>query len=658
MKHFVSKTMLLCLLIICVIFSAFPAFAIDTGFEVVLTDVTDEDVGVLSGEAKIKVSIKGLNSNVSDAQVAFNFSGDLKYKSIEYLQGSDDYASGDFRIATDADIANNRKALSAGLVVSTPITFGEMTDLLIITFEGSAGKSVNLTLDKEHTFCKTIDGVVYASVDSSISAEATAEAGEGKKAEVKLTMDKVRSFSASSSSAASVLTLTITNERTGATIKTNISDSYRGSGTTPVFTVSNLVPKNDTYSVELSATGYVPYKASGISFDTALELTNNEFVPGDVNKDEKVDEADRTAINEIIADGEYSESADFNRDGNIDSMDVEVLSDVLGKSEAEPSPDTTVLPIISKPTITTETKKLTVKWTKPENTSNVKGYVVKYGTKASSLNLTKEITGADTTAVTITGLESGTKYYVTVAATGESEIGTFSEVASASTQREESGNSGTGGSGGGGGGSIGGGSVGGGSATVPSVIPNAPQSQVGDFTDLAGYEWASESIYALKNKGIISGTSATTYSPSNNIKRGDFILILVRMLGIDGEATNNFADVPVGSYYYDAIAKAKAAGIATGDGVNFNPEATITRQDLITLAYRAFLSKGYITETTDYASLNAFADKASISEYALGAVVSMVNSGIIKGADGNVNPLGNATRAEVAVMCKRLADLM
>lgn len=178
-----------------------------------------------------------------------------------------------------------------------------------------------------------------------------------------------------------------------------------------------------------------------------------------------------------------------------------------------------------------------------------------------------------------------------------------------------------------------------------------------EFTDLTHYDWAKDAIYDLRDKGIINGTSKTTYSPANNIKRGDFILILTRMLEIKG-GTDNFADVPSGSYYYDAISAAKAAGIAKGDGDRFMPEATITRQDLITLAYRAFLEKGVIEVSSDVSVLDAFSDKDLISGYAKEAMASMVAAGIIKGSDGGVNPLGNATRAEVAVMCARLLSLM
>ena len=73
-----------------------------------------------------------------------------------------------------------------------------------------------------------------------------------------------------------------------------------------------------------------------------------------------------------------------------------------------------------------------------------------------------------------------------------------------------------------------------------------------------------KSPFTLKNKGIISGISETEYAPANNIKRGDFILILTRMLSINDSFTENFADVPTTSYYYNAIGSAKATGIAHG----------------------------------------------------------------------------------------------
>ena len=253
-----------------------------------------------------------------------------------------------------------------------------------------------------------------------------------------------------------------------------------------------------------------------------------------------------------------------------------------------------------------------------------------------------------------------------IAAKNAAGTGEFSDIVNAKTDAENTqGGGGTGG-GGGGGGSTGGGSIGGGgggstggSGYTPSTPNNPTTPSSGEtFTDLENHAWAKDAVYTLKNKGIISGISDTEFAPANNIKRGDFILILTRMLGVNNEFTENFADVPESAYYYQAIGSAKAAGIAQGSGENFMPENSITRQDLITLAYRAFLAKGYITETTDLTSLDTFGDKDSISDYAKTSMASMVKAGIIQGSNGNVNPKGFATRAEVAVMCARLVELM
>lgn len=189
-------------------------------------------------------------------------------------------------------------------------------------------------------------------------------------------------------------------------------------------------------------------------------------------------------------------------------------------------------------------------------------------------------------------------------------------------------------------------------------MPSIPIASNEQFTDLENYAWAKDAIYTLKNKGIISGVSGTEFAPSNNIRRGDFMLILTRMLGINNEFTDNFADVAKDSYYYNAIGSAKSAGIAKGSGENFMPDNSITRQDLISLAYRAFAEKGFLNESEDLTALDAFADAGEIAEYAKNAMASMVKAGIIKGADGLVNPKGNATRAEVAVMCARMAEMM
>ena len=625
-----------------------PAFADGTKqIKVTLTDVTATDAATQYGEAKIKVSILGADGNISAVQNAFTFEG-LDYKNVQFLKGENNPPECVW-VSPDKAKANADKKFSVGIAAPGGIAFGDNEEVYIITFSGKPGEKVTLNV-ADGTFCVTDGGSkITASAEGTCEAAASAKENKSIDAVIKLAMDKITGFNAAAETG---ITLKITSQTTKGYMITDILSNkavqeggHRESTDIPTFTVKNSVLAGDKYTVELYGAGYVTYKKTDVTFDKPLEITNADFVPGDVNDDGKVD-ADDKALAEKSKNGDYNEAADFDRNGKTDSADMAVFAGIASKTTPAK---------MSKPTVTGGAKKITVKWTKPTDES-VTGYTIKYGTSSTNLSGTKEIDKADTLTTDITSLSAGTTYYVQIAAKNVSGTGEYSDIANAKTNSDSTqgggggGGGGTGGSGGSSGGGFSGGGFSGGGATTPSTTET--------FTDLANHAWAKDAIYTLKNKGIISGVSDTEFAPANNIKRGDFILILTRMLGVNNEFTENFADVPESAYYYRAIGSAKAAGIAQGSGENFMPENSITRQDLITLAYRAFLAKGYITETTDLISLDTFGDKDSISDYAKTSMASMVKAGIIQGSNGNVNPKGFATRAEVAVMCARLVELM
>lgn len=643
----------------CLAFSSMPAFAEGTKqIKVTLTDVTATDAATQYGEAKIKVSILGADGNVSAVQNAFTFEG-LDYKNVQFLKGENNPPECVW-VSPDKAKANADKKFSVGIAAPGGIAFGDNEEVYIITFYGEPGEKVTLNV-ADGTFCVTDGGSkITASADGMCEAAASAKENKSIDAVINLTMDKITGFNAAAETG---ITLKITSQTTKGYLITDILSNkavqeggHRESTDIPTFTVKNSVLAGDKYTVELYGAGYVTYKKTDVTFDKPLEITNADFVPGDVNDDGKVD-ADDKALAEKSKNGDYNEAADFDRNGKTDSADMKVFDGISDK---------TVPTKMTAPTVTGGSKKITVKWTKPTDES-VTGYTIKYGTSKDKLTSTKEIDKADTISADITELSANTAYYLQIAAKNAAGTGEFSDIVNAKTDAENTqGGGGTGGGGGGGGGSTGGGSIGGGgggstggSGYTPSTPNNPTTPSSGEtFTDLENHAWAKDAVYTLKNKGIISGISDTEFAPANNIKRGDFILILTRMLVVNNEFTENFADVPESAYYYQAIGSAKAAGIAQGSGENFMPENSITRQDLITLAYRAFLAKGYITETTDLTSLDTFGDKDSISDYAKTSMASMVKAGIIQGSNGNVNPKGFATRAEVAVMCARLVELM
>ncbi|WP_337103496.1 endo-1,4-beta-xylanase [Paenibacillus sp. YIM B09110] len=177
------------------------------------------------------------------------------------------------------------------------------------------------------------------------------------------------------------------------------------------------------------------------------------------------------------------------------------------------------------------------------------------------------------------------------------------------------------------------------------------------FEDIERYVWAQPAIEALAARDIIKGTSSTVYSPAANIKRADFLLLLVRALELKSDGESAFADVAATAYYYDAVRIAKGLGIAKGDGNGrFNPNAPITRQEMMVLTARALEAAGQ--RINSEGSLASFSDAAEVADYARESAAALVASGIVNGIGGALEPGGLLTRAQAAVILYRLLGLV
>ncbi|MBQ2743571.1 MAG: S-layer homology domain-containing protein, partial [Oscillospiraceae bacterium] len=197
---------------------------------------------------------------------------------------------------------------------------------------------------------------------------------------------------------------------------------------------------------------------------------------------------------------------------------------------------------------------------------------------------------------------------------------------------------------------------------VTPVVPSEPSTPSVDenvrFVDLGAHAWAADSINALADEGIIKGTSENTFSPAANITRADFALLLVRAFKLTSENTENFADVAVSDYFAPELAIARNTGIVNGIGDNkYAPRNTITRQDMMTIVYRALnglpLDGKVAPEATDEVS---YPDFASVADYAKDAVSALISAELVNGKSGKIAPTDYTTRAEVAVLIKRILD--
>ena len=175
------------------------------------------------------------------------------------------------------------------------------------------------------------------------------------------------------------------------------------------------------------------------------------------------------------------------------------------------------------------------------------------------------------------------------------------------------------------------------------------------YADMAGFDWAKTEIETLAMKDVINEI-AGGFAPGENITRADFAGFLIRTLGLTADSTDTFDDIDPNHYYAKEIATGKALGVLNGVGNNcYNPDAAITRQDVMTICARGMeIAKMMDTKGT-LVRLDSFTDKDLFADYAALHASKMVIEGIVKGnPDQTINPLGNTTRAEAAVMMYRI----
>lgn len=179
---------------------------------------------------------------------------------------------------------------------------------------------------------------------------------------------------------------------------------------------------------------------------------------------------------------------------------------------------------------------------------------------------------------------------------------------------------------------------------------SAPAADEG-FTDLDGALWAKTAIEKLKEKGIINGVSETHFAPDANIKREDFVTMIIKAkkCGIT-DKSHGFSDVQTGTYYEKYVNTAAELGIVMGMGNSeFGTGNCLTREDLAVILYRAF----YNGEEKHVSRLPS--DWNRVSDYAKTAVETLAADGVISGMpDGTFAPDQYTTRAQTAQLIYQL----
>lgn len=174
--------------------------------------------------------------------------------------------------------------------------------------------------------------------------------------------------------------------------------------------------------------------------------------------------------------------------------------------------------------------------------------------------------------------------------------------------------------------------------------------QAAGYADMKQH-WAASAVDRLSAAGILQGDEAGQFRPARAVSRAEMAVILGRVFRYTDAGPTVFSDVSASSWYGQDVSRVSAAGVIQGyaDG-RYQPEASVTRQEVITMLGRAFQ-----LEAASQAALNTHEDGTSVSAYAREPVSAMLEAGYLRGDPaGRLNPKAQMTRAELAELLSRM----
>jgi hypothetical protein len=216
-----------------------------------------------------------------------------------------------------------------------------------------------------------------------------------------------------------------------------------------------------------------------------------------------------------------------------------------------------------------------------------------------------------------------------------------------------------------------------------------------DFVDVPGDSWYAKAVAFIAAREITLGPGPDTFSPAARLTRGQFIVMLMRAMGIAADETlvdetqadetqadkkqvDNFSDAG-NTYYTGCLAAARRLGITAGVGNNlFAPDREITRQEMFAMRYHALQVMGpllgektgntlapwpeeagvgmptHLSGEDKANTLTRFLDGGGIASWAGDAMAYFVDTGVVVGSNNRLMPGEASTRAQMAQLLQRV----
>jgi hypothetical protein len=170
--------------------------------------------------------------------------------------------------------------------------------------------------------------------------------------------------------------------------------------------------------------------------------------------------------------------------------------------------------------------------------------------------------------------------------------------------------------------------------------------------------WARTSIEVLASRGIVDGLSVNEFVPDGLLTRAQFTKMLVGALQLNtvDRPSATFKDVSSSHWSHKWIEAAVSAGLVQGDGDKFNPDAELTREQMMIMLVRAMGNEQQALVMDEEAIEEglAYSDSTDISSWARKYAALASKSGLIEGDNGVIHPKESSTRAQAVTVVYRL----
>jgi len=211
---------------------------------------------------------------------------------------------------------------------------------------------------------------------------------------------------------------------------------------------------------------------------------------------------------------------------------------------------------------------------------------------------------------------------------------------------------------------------------VAMLLSVASVAQAAKFADVdENYSWAEASIEALSENGVITGYEDGTFKPGKSITRQEAITLFSKALGASAESNQTIVDFAYGIYEVeleecaDSYAVKQGAYLVyrkvltTDEVIDYlsadNRNLELKRYEAATLIAKALAADNWLENNKDIDKTLTYADIDEIPAKYLDYVYYTTTLGIMGDmGDNKFGPNELVTRAQVAVMIKRIADMM